>query len=178
MNRDPRFLFGLGAVALVVVYLVWTGVSRTMVYYLTPSELAARVAEDPTFRDLDVKVGARVVAGSYARGAGELEHRFVVEDVERPDVSMPVVYRDVLPDTFADDVDVVLEGRLREDGVFEATTVLTKCGSRYEAMPEEGGRRIERPRAPGRSSAATGRGSSPAGSAGPPGPLPAGDAGA
>jgi cytochrome c-type biogenesis protein CcmE len=31
----------------------------------------------------------------------------------------------------------VLEGRLREDGVFEATTLLTKCGSRYEAAPED-----------------------------------------
>jgi cytochrome c-type biogenesis protein CcmE len=32
---------------------------------------------------------------------------------------------------------VVLEGRLREDGVFEANTLLTKCGSRYEASQEE-----------------------------------------
>jgi len=29
------------------------------------------------------------------------------------------------------------EDRDQHDGVFEATTVLTKCGSRYEAMPEE-----------------------------------------
>ena len=34
-------------------------------------------------------------------------------------------------------VDVVLEGRFNAEGVFEATTVLTKCGSRYEASPEE-----------------------------------------
>jgi cytochrome c-type biogenesis protein CcmE len=46
-------------------------------------------------------------------------------------------YRDALPDTFSDDVEVVMEGRLREDGVFEATTLLTKCGSRYEAAPED-----------------------------------------
>ena len=50
---------------------------------------------------------------------------------------MKVVFEDVLPDTFTDDVEVVLEGRYRDDGVFEAATVLTKCGSRYEASAEE-----------------------------------------
>ncbi len=148
MNRDPRFLLGLGGVALVVAYLVWTGVSRTMVYYLTPSELTARVADDPSFREVGVKVGARVVVGSYNRGAEAMEHHFRVEDVEEPTISFPVVYRDVLPDTFSDDVDVVLEGRLREDGVFEATTVLTKCGSRYEAVPDEDARQAAVPLPP------------------------------
>jgi len=31
-----------------------------------------------------------------------------------------------------------MDGRYRGDGIFEASEVLTKCGSRYEAMPEEG----------------------------------------
>jgi cytochrome c-type biogenesis protein CcmE len=31
---------------------------------------------------------------------------------------------------------VVVEGRMREDGVFMATSVLAKCGSRYEASEE------------------------------------------
>lgn len=146
MKRDPRFLLGLGAVAVVVVYLVWTGVTGTMVYFLTPAELTLRVEEDPTFSEVGVKVGARVVTGSYLRGEGPLEHHFRVQDIEAPEVSFPVVYRDVLPDTFDDDVDVVLEGRLREDGTFEATTVLTKCGSRYEAMPEEEARQARAPR--------------------------------
>jgi cytochrome c-type biogenesis protein CcmE len=55
-------------------------------------------------------------------------------------VTFPVDYKGDLPDTFNDRaemvVDAVLEGRFRNDGVFEATTVLTKCGSRYEAAPE------------------------------------------
>ena len=31
----------------------------------------------------------------------------------------------------------MLEGQLRADGTFEAATLLTKCGSRYEAAPED-----------------------------------------
>ena len=39
-------------------------------------------------------------------------------------------------DTDASDIEVVVEGRLGADGVFHATDVLAKCGSRYEATPE------------------------------------------
>jgi cytochrome c-type biogenesis protein CcmE len=132
-----RFYIGLVGVALVVTYLVWTGVSETMVYYLTPTELVAKVADDPSFHDVGVKVSGRVVPGTYEKGSGELEHHFVVRDLEHEDVCIPVVYREILPYTFTDDVEVVLEGRFNENGVFEATNVLTKCGSRYEASPEE-----------------------------------------
>ena len=47
----------------------------------------------------------------------------------------PVTYRGIVPDTFTDqnEIEVVVEGRLRHDGVFHATEVLAKCGSRYEA---------------------------------------------
>jgi cytochrome c-type biogenesis protein CcmE len=51
-------------------------------------------------------------------------------------VTYPVVYRGLAPDTFTDGVEVVVEGRLQPDGTFRATTLLAKCGSRYEAVPE------------------------------------------
>ena len=138
MPKNSRFLVGLVGVAAVVTYLIWTGASQTMQYYLTPTELVQKVESDPSFHGVGVKVGARVVPGSYRKGEGV--HRFVVEDPAQTDVTIPVDYKGDLPDTFNDRpemiVDAVLEGRFREDGVFEATTVLTKCGSRYEAAPE------------------------------------------
>ena len=132
--KNGRFMVGLVGVALVVTYLIWTGVSDTMMYFLTPSELIAKVEQDPTFREVGVKVGGKMVPGSYSKA--ELVHHFAVGDAENTAVSFPVEYDGPLPDTFnpAMDVDVVVEGRFREDGVFVATTVLTKCGSRYEAM--------------------------------------------
>jgi cytochrome c-type biogenesis protein CcmE len=137
MTRDRRFMVGLVGVAAVVSYLIWTGVSDAKVYYLTPTELMAKVESDPAFHDLGIKVSGKVVEGSYRAGSGQLLHTFHVQDLEDASVSFPVEYRDLLPDTFNDDVEVVLDGRFRNDGVFEATTVLTKCGSRYEAQPEE-----------------------------------------
>jgi cytochrome c-type biogenesis protein CcmE len=135
--KNGRFYVGLVGVALVVSYLVWTGISETMVYYLTPTELMAKVEQDSSFHGVGVKVSGRVVSGSYQRGNEDFLHHFQVQDIEYPDVVFPVVYRDVLPDTFTDDTEVILEGRYGEDGVFQAKTLLTKCGSRYEAAPDD-----------------------------------------
>ena len=139
MKDNGRFFFGLGGVALVVTYLMWTGVSETMMYYMTPVELMARVEQDPTFHQVGVKVSGRGELGSWTREKDEGLHRFTVVDLLDESVRFPVEYRDMLPDTFNDteNVDVVVEGRFREDGVFEATIVLAKCGSRYEATAEE-----------------------------------------
>ena len=135
--KNGRFYVGLVGVALVVSYLVWTGISDSMVYYLTPTELVAKVSEDPSFHSVGVKVSGKVVPGSYGKGEGELVHQFTVHDIEHEEVTFPVRYQGVLPDTFTDDVEVVLEGRFGQDRVFQATSLLTKCGSRYEASPED-----------------------------------------
>lgn len=137
MTKNGRFMVGLVGVATVVTYLIWTGVSETMVYYLTPVELLERVEADATFHDVGVKVSGQVVPGTYSRTEGELLHVFTVRDLADESSTFAVEFRDALPDTFSEDVEVVLEGRLRADGVFEATTLLTKCGSRYEAAPED-----------------------------------------
>ncbi len=138
-KENGKFFVGLGGVALLVTYLIWTGITESMVYYLTPVELMARVEADPTFHQVGVKVSGRVERGSWSRAEDELLHHFTVVDLEDESVRFRVEYRDILPDTFNDTetVDVVVEGRFREDGVFEATIVLAKCGSRYEATPEE-----------------------------------------
>lgn len=137
MKIHGRFMVGLVGVAAVVSYLVWTGVSETMVYYLTPAELIARVDEDPSFKDMGVKVSGKVVRGTYGRVEGQLLHRFQVQDLADESKAIWVEFRDALPDTFTEDSEVVLEGRLDQDGVFQATILLTKCGSRYEAAPED-----------------------------------------
>ena len=137
MKKHGRFMVGLVGVAAVVTYLVWTGVSETMVYYLTPAELMAKVADDPTFTEVGVKVSGKVIPGTYERVQGELLHRFEVRDLADESVTFWVEYRDALPDTFTEDVEVVLEGRMNAEGTFQANTLLTKCGSRYEAAPED-----------------------------------------
>ncbi len=139
MRRDRRFFVGMTGVAAVVGYLMWTGVSDTMMYYVTPAELLAKVAADPSYHGVAIKVSGQVLADSHEMVPGQaLHHRFVVTDLEQPDKRFVTEYIGILPDTFVDEVEVVLEGQFRTDGIFQAELVLTKCGSRYEAMPEGG----------------------------------------
>lgn len=140
MRKDRKFFVGLVGVGAVVIYLVWTGIAATMTYYVTPSELMARVTDEPALVGQGIRVSGHVLPGSHSQTEGELRNRFIVHDPEDESVQIVVEFPHPLPDTFSDDqamlTEVVMEGRLRPDGIFEATDVLTKCGSRYEAMPE------------------------------------------
>lgn len=115
-------------------YLMASSIKETGVYYLTPGELASKVSSDSSFVGTGVKVGARVVPGSIVRAASGREVAFRMTDGAQ---TYPVVYRGIIPDTFSDSADVVVEGRLNADGTFRATTLLAKCASRYENAPEK-----------------------------------------
>ena len=82
-------------------------------------------------------MGGRVVPGSVRFDQRSLDLRFQLVDIENPATSFPVHYQGPLPDTFQEGSDVVVEGKYSADGGFAATTVLTKCGSRYEAGAED-----------------------------------------
>ncbi len=133
MKARTRVLIGAGLVVGTVGYLMASGIKDTGVYFLTPTELAQRVSADPSFRDVGVKMGARVVHGTIQRDVASQTISFKVTDGEQ---TYPVIYHGMAPDTFTDDVDVVVEGRLMPDGTFRATTLLAKCGSRYEVVPK------------------------------------------
>jgi cytochrome c-type biogenesis protein CcmE len=134
MQPRTKFLIGAAVVLASAGYLMASSISATGVYYFTPAELSDRLAADPSLRNVGLKLGARVVPGSIRRSAGGREFAFVVTDGE---LTVPVIYRGLAPDTFTDGVDVVVEGRMGEDGTFRATTLLAKCASRYENAPEK-----------------------------------------
>lgn len=137
MRAQRKFFVGAVAVLGTVGYLMVTGMKDSMIYYHTPAELVAKVAADPSYRDLGVKVGGRVAPGTVAFDQQTLDLRFDVIDIESGTTAFPVHYQGPLPDTFEEGRDVVIEGRFTAAGTFEATTVLTKCGSRYEAVEED-----------------------------------------
>ncbi len=138
MKAQTKFVIGGGLILVTVGYLMASGIKETGVYYLTPSELAAKISADHSFYNVGMKMGARVVKGSIQRDVASQTITFRVTDGVH---TYPVIYRGLAPDTFTDEVDVVVEGRLQADGTFRATTLLAKCGSRYETVPGQSGTR-------------------------------------
>ena len=136
VNARSKFLIGGALVLSSAGYLMASSIKSTGTYYLTPTELAARVRTDASFHDVGLKMGAKVVKGTIARSPGGREVRFRITDGQQ---EYPVVYKGIIPDTFTDGVDVVVDGRLQANGTFEATVLLAKCASRYENAPTQPG---------------------------------------
>ena len=64
MKPGTKFAVGATIIVAAIALLIYTGVSQTGVYFLSPSELLARTETDPSFPDVGLKVGAKVVRGS------------------------------------------------------------------------------------------------------------------
>ncbi|MBK8005550.1 MAG: cytochrome c maturation protein CcmE [Gemmatimonadetes bacterium] len=141
MKAGTKFAVGAGIIVLSVAALMAQGVKQFGQYSLKPTELAARAEADPAFYDTGVKMEAKVVPGTIKRDAATQTIDFVVSDGGK---QIPVTYRGLAPDTFTDqmEIEVVVEGRYGRDGVFHATTLLAKCGSRYEAQYNNQGKPV------------------------------------
>ena len=124
-----------GLVALAVAAaLVLTAFRQNLVFFYTPSQVAAQEApQGRTFR-----IGGMVETGSVKRQADGLTVRFLVTDTAK---SIPVVYRGALPDLFREGKGVVAQGRVGADGVFTASEVLAKHDENY--MPPEAAHAVE-----------------------------------
>jgi cytochrome c-type biogenesis protein CcmE len=128
--RHRRFAWiGAGLVALgVAALLVMNAFQSNLVFFFTPSQVAAK--EAPQSRPF--RIGGLVEPGSLTRDPHSLTVRFRVTDTAQ---TIPVTYTGLLPDLFKEGKGVVAQGRLGPDGAFHATEVLAKHDENY--MPPE-----------------------------------------
>jgi len=135
LPRQTRFIVGIAVIFLAVAYLAVSSMSSMSTYYLTIGELndqAAKVAGQP------VRVSGKVIDSSIQRDSVNLVLRFTAYDEKDPSKTLPIVYKGVVPDTFKEGADVVVEGKLTSNGVFEAKTLFAKCPSKYEEAQAAG----------------------------------------
>jgi len=129
MTRRQRRLVLIGtalAVLSLAAALVLSALRDSIVFFMTPTELAAKQVS-PGIR---LRIGGLVKDGSLVREG--LSARFEVTDGNK---SLPVTYQGALPDLFREQQGVVAEGTLDKAGIFRADTVLAKHDERY--MPRE-----------------------------------------
>jgi cytochrome c-type biogenesis protein CcmE len=124
-------LAGLGVAA----FLVANAFRNNLVFFFSPTQVAAKEAPaNRTFR-----IGGLVEEGTLKREDDGLTVRFTVTDTA---ASIPVVYKGILPDLFKEGRGCVAQGRLGNDGVFQAEEVLAKHDENY--MPPEAGEAIDK----------------------------------
>ncbi len=127
MLRKKRFLIGGIIVFLAIGYLGYTGFESSATYYYEVGEV---LAQGNSIYDVNVRVNGQVAAGSVEQETERRTLRFTIVDIEGEE-SLPVVYQGVVPDSFKVGNEVVAEGHLNSNGVFQANTILTKCPSKY-----------------------------------------------
>jgi cytochrome c-type biogenesis protein CcmE len=128
-RRRVRWSFVVAGVAIAgaVLYLVLANTGATAEYYLTITQL--RSCSSCSART--VRVAGVVVGGSIARDHSNQVVSFQISDSKT--TAMPVIYSGVVPDIFQAGAQVVVEGKLGTNGVFQAQTLLTKCPSKFQA---------------------------------------------
>jgi cytochrome c-type biogenesis protein CcmE len=129
MSRKAKFVGGGLVIVAALAYLIYAGVSQSVVYFVTPSELGAAPVAGKSYR-----LGGMVQPGSLKWEPKALDLRFVLSDGQ---ASVPVRHRGTPPDLFAEGRGAVVEGTWSRDGYFQATTILAKHSEEYKA-PHDG----------------------------------------
>jgi cytochrome c-type biogenesis protein CcmE len=123
-GKRLKYIIGGTIIVLVVGYLVFSAARGSAAYYLTVQELQE---QGPSART--VRVAGYVVGESIVWEPRDLHLGFDITDESG---RLSVVYSGARPDMFRDEAEVVVEGRLGTEGVFEARTMMLKCPSKYE----------------------------------------------
>lgn len=119
---------GLIAGVSLAVFLALTAFQKNLLYFYTPTQIAAGEAPGNAV----IRVGGLVEPGSVQRDGQSIAVRFTVGD---GNAHAAIVYEGILPDLFREGQGVIAVGKLGADGVFRATQVLAKHDENY--MPPE-----------------------------------------
>ena len=124
---------GLTTVVLVVALggLLYSTLREGTEYYMHVEEVMAAPGQ---WQNKNLQLHGFVVKDSILRKPDSLEYRFKVQSKGSV---IDASYDGIVPDTFKDDAEVVLKGRLGPDGFRVAPNgVMAKCPSKYE--PKKG----------------------------------------
>lgn len=123
------YIFAFLLVGAGVGYLLLSGLSQNSVYFLNISEALAM----PTDQLSQARLFGSVSGEDIVHDPSALGVSFTARDKDDPTKALRIHYRGAVPDTFKPGVEVIVEGAFNPTTrEFEATTLLTKCPSKYE----------------------------------------------
>jgi cytochrome c-type biogenesis protein CcmE len=124
-GRTRTIVIGALVIAAAFAYLLYGGLAKNVVYFLTPNELLAKGTRAV---DVPVRLGGQIKPGSVVWNDTTLDLRFTITD-GKSDIA--VKSRGTPPQMFRDGIGVVVEGRYLTDGVFHCTNLMVKHSNEY-----------------------------------------------
>jgi cytochrome c-type biogenesis protein CcmE len=117
------------SVVLVLAFagLLWSTLREGTEYYKHVEEV---IPQRQAWEGKRLQLHGFIVPGSILVKQDTLDYKFKVQS---KGAVVDAVYRGIVPDTFKDEAEVVLKGRLSSDGFHtEPNGVMAKCPSKYE----------------------------------------------
>ena len=124
-----KFLAGGVLIALALAYMIYSGETQSVVYFVTPSELLAAPVAGKAYR-----LGGLVAPGSLAWEPTSLALSFALTDGKS---KVPVRHKGTPPDLFREGRGAVVEGSWGPDGYFKATLIMAKHSEDYQAPHDD-----------------------------------------
>jgi cytochrome c-type biogenesis protein CcmE len=125
-HARTKLIFAGLAILAAVSLLAFAGMREGWVYYLPVDDFTS----NSDYQQSRVRLHGTVAAEGLELHEALLTARF---ELCGETSSVAVNYTGVVPDMFEPGCDVVVEGELDENGVFQANTLMTKCASKYES---------------------------------------------
>jgi cytochrome c-type biogenesis protein CcmE len=130
MIRPRKFVVGGAVIALALGYMIYAGVTQSVVYFVTPSELQAAPVAGKAYR-----LGGMVAPGTVRWEPGALDLSFALSDGK---ATVPVRHKGTPPDLFGEGRGAVVEGSWTPEGYFRATLIMAKHSEEYQAPHDQG----------------------------------------
>ena len=117
---------GVTSLVLVLAFagLLYSTIGESLEYYKKVDEVMVNPGE---WHGKALQVHG--YAKNVARTRDSLKYQF---DIENNGKVVRAYYTGVTPDTFKNDSEVVVKGRLSENHTFQATEIIAKCPSKYD----------------------------------------------
>ena len=131
MKNKLKFVVGSIVIILAVILLAVQGLQEDSNISYSKSVSEILVLGDRA-KSLTLKVNGQLKKGSIKRQNMDLD--FVITE-GNSELNIHYIGKDPIPDTFNNEMDaeVIVSGRLADDGVFKAERIQAKCASKYEA---------------------------------------------
>lgn len=125
-GQHIKLAIGVVVVVASFAYLMFSGATGSTMYFLTVPEVRAKFS---TLQGEPLRVSGKVTHEPIAWDVQNLSLAFVIGDEQS---RLPIHYTGVKPDMFQPGVDVIVEGRIGQDGIFVASVLMTSCPSKYQ----------------------------------------------
>jgi cytochrome c-type biogenesis protein CcmE len=132
MTKNKKIITALSIMAVAIIIMTFASMPSATSKEITITDV---IESADKFEGDYIMTEGLLNKSSVQWDADNLELRFEIQDENETPLS--VFYKGVQPDNFTEDVIVIVEGFIGENGVFEAEKVMTKCPSKYEGEDME-----------------------------------------